>query len=296
MAKQRLDHQQAERDEVAEGVHDAFLFLQRNYIWIVALIVVASGVYIGFMVVQQRNALASGEINNSITQALIQLNEITSLTDPERRLAAVAPLVESMDKLVAQYPDHRLTSQAFYLKGRAYFESDQFEKAEEAYGRFANSAPDEESAARADIALGYTYENKSFLVEETSQRNDSLTSALGSYERAASRLPGSYTYYYALLCQARIHELQKNDARAIELYQKVLDERASPMVASAVTVEDDKPTAGSSGDLMNLIRESLVRMETQLSFQKTAQLRLAQLKGFSPDDVSVNTGAPVASP
>jgi tetratricopeptide (TPR) repeat protein len=288
MSKKQQEHEQVQHDEVAEGVHEAVVFVQKHALKLLLLVVAVLVIGLVLITRKSRESRIASEINIAITQAMIQINEIASAGDPAQRLAAAQPVVTGMDKLIEQHPENILARQALFLKGRALYEADQFEDAQAAYRKFIDQAPTQEAAARGDIALAYAYENQSFLVEDTQRQTDLLTAALGSYNNAAERLPGSYLYYYALMGQARVNEVLKKPDAAIALYQRVLDERPAPDPEDMETPAGD---GSEEGDLMDLIRQSLNQMESQMSFQKTAQLRLAQLKGENAE-----AGGEVAAP
>jgi tetratricopeptide (TPR) repeat protein len=289
MSRNQQQHEQVQHDEVAEGVHEAVVFVQKHFVLLILIVVGILVVGLGLVTKRSRDSRVASEINLAVTQAMFQLGEIGASTDSAQRVAAAQPIVTKMDELIAKYPDDVLARQALFLKGRALYESDQFEAAQEAYNQFINQAPTEEAAARGDMALGYAYENQSFLVDSGDRQTDLLTAALGSYNRAAGRVPGSYIYYYALMGQARVNELLQKPELAIALYQEVLDER--PLPGSQVVETDVEGAGGENAELMDMIRQSLKEMESQMSFQKTAQLRLAQLKGVDAGEVAAEAGS-----
>ena len=275
MAKNRLTQDELNRDELAEGVHQSVLFLHQHY---GKILIAALAVLIGILAyasIRQRDERIAGQVNNAIGNALMRLGEIEAQTDPKQRTDQADALAKSLDDAIKTYPDNRLAKQVYFLKGKALFAADRFKEAQDSYQTFINAAATPEEMARGEMALGYAYENQAFLTDNNTQQKELLRAAFSSYNRAAQIAPGSYIASYATMGQARVHEALGEKNQAIALYKKVIKERLVPSAGvAASTVDNQKET-----DLIRFLRRELQRQESQLSFQNTAQLRLASLKG-----------------
>ena len=269
MSKKQQAHEEVYRDEVAEGLQDALRFLQRHYVKIIAAVVVILLVVVVRNTSQQRQARITSELNVIASQAISEFQNVRMSTDLESRQALARQLAEELDRQIAEYGNHPLAHQLLFLKGRVLYEADLLEEAQAAYQQFTDQATTEEMRARGDIALAYAYENQSFLDPE--RQRDLLTSAMARYQTAASRVPGSYTYYYALMGQARVHELLGEDQEAIDLYHKVVTERQP---AREVTAPEGPLTTQ-----LDVMRAMLAQAMEPLSFHNSAELRLSSLMG-----------------
>jgi outer membrane protein assembly factor BamD (BamD/ComL family) len=178
MAKKASTISNVKNDEVAQGVQETLDFLRRNALALAGVAVLALVVVLAREAIVRSHEKAASAVNMAIVQGLRNLNAIMAGADSVERLQQAKALADNLDAVVAQYPGVPLANQALYIKGRALFEADQYEEAQKAYRLFIDKSSDAEMIARGELALGYTYENQSFAIEDAKRQAELLGQAL----------------------------------------------------------------------------------------------------------------------
>jgi tetratricopeptide (TPR) repeat protein len=299
MAKKASTISNVKNDEVAQGVQETLDFLRRNALALAGVAVLALVVVLAREAIVRSHEKAASAVNMAIVQGLRNLNAIMAGADSVERLQQAKALADNLDAVVAQYPGVPLANQALYIKGRALFEADQYEEAQKAYRLFIDKSSDAEMIARGELALGYTYENQSFAIEDAKRQAELLGQALQAYEKAAAPGQQSYIHGYAIMAQARVHELLHQNDKAIALYRQVVNDRPLPY-AQVLDARNAKNEAQASvSEQYKFFRENIDQGEVQIGFKQTAQLRLdrlTQAAAVKPKQASPVAATPAGTP
>lgn len=270
----KFSHEELQKDEVAEGVHELFLWMQKNKQKLIALALLLVAATLGWSVYSSHKDVVLRDSNVQMASALNDYQRLSAIEDPEQAAAALETLVANLDEMIEQYGGTTIGTEALFLKGAAYYTQDMFTEAREAYAAYRDKAGSAREAARAYIALGYTDENESFFSDQADQRN-LLDQALVNYESASARVDQeSYLRYYALMGQARVYELTRRNEEAIACYQQVMKERPAPD-SGDTKVDMSLSMGGRMGDM---IAEMIGDQQRLLSFSATARQRLERLQ------------------
>ncbi len=295
MAKRKLTHEELQRDEVAEGLQETLDSLRRNRNKLIGLAAVAILVAIVYAAVSGYQARVLRESNEMFANAMTAYARLLSAADDEQRRGALGDMITELDTLIETYGTSPLGRAATFLKGRAYYAIDDYPKAQEAYEQYLAQTQDDAQKARGEIALAYSLENESFFLDDLTEQRAKLDQARVHYELAAAASPKpSFLYYYALLGQARYHELVQEEEQAIALLEEVVAERPAP-------VTDPAAAAGPDPDEdpeLALVKMAIREREAQLSLAATARQRLERLRARQGLDEAVTevttqvTGSP----
>lgn len=291
MSKSRKEIQeQLQKDEVAETLQNIADNLRANRSLLITIGVVILVGALAILGVRSYRDSKLSDSNAKMTAAFQSYQEFVNQTDPQQREELLKSAVAKADQLATNHAGSRLGREALYLKGNIYYEANKYPEAQKAYQAYLDKAETDAERAKAQIALGYANENEAFFIPAP-KRPDKLRIAMTHFVQAADAAAGGnkanpaepYLYYYALLGQARIHELLNEDAKAIEIYELVL-KRPEP-----VTPDKDQETQGSENMLAEMIRRQIREAEGQMSFQATARLRLDRLRSTPQGQAPVTT-------
>jgi tetratricopeptide (TPR) repeat protein len=275
-----LVQKDVQRDEVAEGIQNTLQKIKESRNLLITIIIVAIVGTLLFLGVRGHNENVLNETNNLMSDALDKYADLERATDEKQRKDDLTAIVTATDNLIESHGGGKLAHEALYVRGSAYYSMDKFTEARKAYQDYIDQAKTGDEKARGEIALAYTYENEYFLDKTKTKRNN-IDNALTHYGYAAIAAKGEgaapawpYLYYYALLGQARINELTGKDAEAIKLYQQIIKDRPAPIDTS----KDEKETAAEGEGMIKMLRQYIATMESPLSIQTTAKLRLERLQ------------------
>lgn len=295
MSKARkMVQEDVQRDEVAEGIYEGLHKVQENRNRIIVALLVILGVALISMAWRSHATRQAVDSTQMLTTSVEHYRAMLDGTDQAAREKALKELLTSADSLASEFPSTKAGREALYLKGAGYYAVDQFDKAIEAYNQYLNKAENDEERARGAIALGYTYENKSFLSPEK-DRPALTKSAMDNFDRAAvyAQKDQPYLHAYAQLGQARLLELTGQNDKALALYEQVM-KRETPAPAEA---KAEKGEEEGKDMLMDLLRRQMSEGEAQMSFQATARLRAERLKAsMAPATPAATTTATQAAP
>jgi predicted negative regulator of RcsB-dependent stress response len=295
MAKMKTTPSPAEHDEVAEGVHEAVVFVQSHMMAILGAVVLAVIAILGYNYMMDARAQAAQAANNALTDGIGQLNQLIQISDPAQRKKAAEDMIAGLDKMMTEHSDSPLAVRALFLKGRAFYEIDDFDNAQKAYEQYLAKASTDAMKARGEIALGYAHENHAFLAGDPQKEAQLLKAAFDEYVKASKDAGATYLHWYAMLSMARCQEAMNRNAEAMQIYQQIIDARPAPYV------RDEDIETGDGGQNQTesaALRSILNKAQNNFSFASTAQLRLDSLKGEAEQSKTAApaVAVPVASP
>lgn len=279
MAKKlKITKQELEQDEIALTVQTLAQKASANRSRLLVLagaVILVVAVGYGYSSYRRQAVEEGSQTLNLANQLFTQLPTMQSEEDRTKGLTNV---INSLQNLIDQRPGSRAAHAALYLKGNCHYYMDEYDQAQKAYTDYTNDATDDEDRARGVLALASAQENKFYF---NPKQVNLLDEATASYEKAENLAPkGSYLQYTALLGKARILELRSRDQEAIEIYERIVKERPSPIkiVAAAPESEADGKKPLDFGEMLrNQINQSL----EPFSLEAAAKMRLESLKGAS---------------
>lgn len=273
MAK-RYTHEELQRDEVAESLKETAEAVKSHLRLIIGILIVIGIGLIVFWAIQTHRSGIQREINQQWTDAVEQYSRLIMAENISERQQIGESLIADLELMVETWPEHDLGETAQYLLAKTNYELDRYTDAQESYEAYLEMADTPTERAMGEIGLAYAFENESFFVSPEVQASK-IDTAMTHYRSAAQRVPGSYLHYYALMGQARLHELRNENEEAIALYEQVINERDVPTTLGATDPEEGE---GEEDQLLSLVRDQLQNVQSQISFQATAQLRLERLR------------------
>lgn len=283
MAKHKVTRKELEQDELAQALQNFADNLRRNRFKILILGALSIAlVGSGFFFLRNRAERASRNAQ-ILTTAIVVFDELPGLQDEATRKTRLENTISILQSVIDDSPNSISGRMALYVQGNCLFYKadpldreafmDDLEAAKEKYELYIARAKSDEERARGEIALGYTLENQLYLDEDMAK----LDQALEHYVRGADQAPeGSYLYYYALLNQARVLEVRSRDTEAMEIYQRIMADRPSP-IARATTEDATLPNDPFGGGIQELLQAQF----EPLSFYSTAKLRAERLEATS---------------
>lgn len=283
-AKHHMDREELKRDEVAETFQtlaEDFNQHRTAILATVGLLVLAIAIWSTLGRRNEAKAMENAEIFGAAHE-LIGNARFTE--DAEKRNADLQSAITSLQTLVDKRGSSPAGLHALYLQGNAYFAMDDFAAATKAFESVVQKSGSAETKASAQLALGQTLENQSFLEEAPGK----LDEAIGQYEKAAATAPtDSYLHALALMNQARVHELQGETDKAIAVYRSVVELRDLPRETIPGAGDEPEQNVETGNPFMDNLFAEAIEGATKMNFQSHAQARIDQLEASS--------GTPAAS-
>jgi hypothetical protein len=287
MAAKHIRRQDLKKDEVAETVETLVEDIQRHRTAILAVIGLLVLV-VGGNIIWSRHK-HNVELQN--TRILREAHEALSLAayteDDDQRRRNLQAAADSLQPLASGRGASPAGLHALFLQGDVYYAMEDFERAASTFERYIQTAQSAEDRARGEIALGQTFESRSFVDDDPAH----LAAALDRYERAAAGAPAdSYVHYHALLNQGRVLELQGEDDRALSIYRTIVENRPAPR-ANIPGAEQIESRRDSGNTFIESILSRALEDASQLGFAAQAQQRIdrieaARLLGRAPAEAS----------
>ena len=291
-SKRKPTHEELQRDEIADSLHDIVETIHRLKYVILAAILIIIAVAVAWRYVDVRRGERLIALNQAVTETIQDFHQLESLTEPEERQEAAASLVETLEEVIQTHGTSQpLGRFALYLKGMTHYSVDEFGPARSAFNQYLAEARNDEESARGEIALAYAYENEGFFPADPESQRSLLDLAQNHYLRASgiARQPHPYLHYYAVLGQARVHEAIGENQEALDLYRQILEERPPRELEP---IEDIEAPDRQQRALIRMLARMMREAEEPLSLTATAQLRLERLEarmGIAPDEGPVTT-------
>ncbi len=297
MAKiqRKTSHEELQRDEIADGVHDVIEGVYHQRYRILALVVVLIVVALGIYLYNASREATQRALNSEIATAMESYFALEAQTEVDQRAAQAEALVAQLDEIGAEYSmGLPLGRFAIYIKGMTHYAVDNFGEARRTYAEYLEQANTSEERARGEIAMAYAYENEGFFPAEPQAQRELLDQALAHYQQAAEVADGEqpYLYYYALLGQARALEAVGRNDEAIALYQRVIDER--PL--EVTEVEAQETVDAQARAMFEMVSRMLRETEEQIGLAATARLRLERLQARTGTGPAVETVITTVAP
>ena len=294
----RLEHEELERDEIAEGFHDTLEAIHRHRWTILTGLVVLVALILAVQMWVSLRQSRQVALTSAVSTMLERYGQLESLA-PEARADEARALLTDLEPYIADYSGSTLGNAFLLIKGRVHYLLDEYEPARAAFEQYTETAEDPEQRARGLIAVAYTFENQSFFpTTGTLTQRDLLDRALNHYELAAQTAGDTYGYLgaYALLGEARIHELLGDTEKAAGLYREVIEQR--PLPTPDADEDAQQAAEGDQAEAFKYVQDQIREREDQLSLASTAKLRLERLEaraGLAEPTVTTTVTAPEAA-
>lgn len=291
----RLEQQELERDEIADGFHDTMEAIHRHRWTILTGLVVLVALILAVQMWVSLRQSRQVALTSAVSTMFERYAQLESLA-PEARTDEARALLTDLEPYIADYSGSALGNTFLLIKGRIHYLLDEYEPARTAYEEYTEKAEDAEQRARGLIAVAYTFENQSFFpTTGTLTQRDLLDRALNNYELAAQSAGDTFGYLsaYALLGEARIHELLGDTEKAAGLYREVIERR--PLSTPEANEDEQRDMEGDQAEMLRYIQNQIREREDQLSLASTAQLRLERLEaraGLAEPTVTTTVTAP----
>lgn len=224
-----------EETPILDHLEMATIWLKDNFNKVAYLAAIVGVVWIGYIVwgqQKEKNILAANDLLFDAETALATAIG-TAPWGSADRAAKAQEAIAAADKTIAEFSGTEVARRALLLKGDAYFNmgddassgaAPNTLKAIEIYEEFLRTATTEEDKATANLALGYAYENKFFLLKDGSAFEPSIA----NYEKVRSNPAAGFLKYEAMNAIARMYEFQGKTQEATQLYLEVYKARYRP--------------------------------------------------------------------
>lgn len=277
--KSRPTHEQLQRDEIADSFHETLELIHDNRRTILMAVLALILLAVAIFAYSNHRTNVKNELNMRVASLISAYDRIQAIPDAKTRTDATKNLINELDTTIKDYDtDTVLSRAALYLKGMAHYSLDQFPEARADYEKFVKAAETAEERARGEIALAYAYENQAFFPTTGTLTARSLIDDAIKHYKAAQQIArdeAPYLHDYAMLGEARCHEVSGNTDKAAELYSKVLKDRPAP---TPVATPEEKEGQDVQSVYAKMLRERIKDAESQITLAATAQQRLDRLQ------------------
>ena len=216
---------QSRKKQIAEDTaDDQFLveankaadWTEKNLKSIVMALGAVAAVVAAVLVFQEMNERSKSEATGKLTKAIVEYREITDFqkvltsTQPEKLVEGAKNALPAFEAVISG--KEAGSDLAKLYAADLEFRAGAYEKAEALYKDFLATA------ANDDIVRFIALEGAGYAAEELKNYD----AALAYFEQLTS-LPGDFYLDYGLKHVARIHELKKDDAKALATYKQLLE-------------------------------------------------------------------------
>lgn len=277
MSHIKINKKALKKDEVRTFGLNAWDYFEEHQ---KTILIIAGAIVVLFIIwkiynVQKQNVMR--EANLLFSQAANSFQTGLNSEQKEQKEQEFQKCLDSCNRILSDYRSSPLAANALYVKGSALFfkanaspdGAKELDEPISIFNEFINSVSSNEEKAVGYVALGYAYENKNFLSED----KQLLNAAVSAYEKAIELGKDKAAGAEAMLCKARLMELQYKDDEAAALLEKVKTDRKHPVVFGG------KDEAYSKDPQMNFIFQQLKNMENYYSYSQMAQFSLDRLQG-----------------
>lgn len=273
----KINKKALKQDEVRTFGLNAWDYIEKHQ---KTLLIAAGAIVVLFIVwklynVQKQNVMR--EANLLFSQAANSFQTALLSDQKEQKEQELQKCLDNCNRILSDYRSSPLASNALYVKGSALFfkanaspdGAKELDEPISIFNEFINRVSSREEKAVGYVALGYAYENKYFLTED----KQLLDAAVSAYEKAIDLGKDKAAGAEAMLCKARLMELQYKDDQAAALLEKVKTDRKRQAALGAKGDTDFKDPQ------MNFMSQQLKNMENYYSFSQMAQFSLDRLQG-----------------
>lgn len=263
-----------EETPILDHIEMATIWLKDNFNKVAYLAAFVGIVWIGYIVwgqQKEKNILAANDLLFDAETALATAIGTAPWGSADRAVKA-QEAIATADKTIAEFAGTEVARRALLLKGDAYFNmgddassggAPNTLKAIEVYEEFLRGATTDEDKATANLALGYAYENKFFLLKDGTAFEPSIS----HYEKVRGNPAAGFLKYEAMNAIARMYEFQGKTQEATQLYLEVYKARYRP----EPSMED---LAGNQNKFMVSQLRNLAQAFTVGHTARTALLKL----------------------
>ncbi len=140
----------------------------------------------------------------------------------------------AVKKLDSEAGGTHVATQGDMVEARALLDTGKYDEAEGLYRAYVKHAPNDVVKTIAREGIGYALEAKAMAQTDPSARQAGLKAALEAFKQMQPEEKGP-RWLYALYHEARLSATLGDNARAAELYQKILDSEPTTDVESLAT-------------------------------------------------------------
>lgn len=232
MAKVKVTRKDLKRDELRDFWFDLTQWYEkrRTLVWAVVAAVVLLLVIARAWGNYRENRRI--EANSQYSDAALEYQSALAAPDDETRRAQLQTAEARASDLRNRYPGTVAARQALLLQGNVNFmmnelgESTYTERALQQFSEFYETAGSADERATGLISMAYCYEDLLFndILSHGGRPSDPSLGdqALDFYTRGAEAAESDALKRQAMLGQARIHEVQLNALKAIEIYDEII--------------------------------------------------------------------------
>lgn len=294
----KLDREELQRDEVAEGIHGAYEWSAGVWSRYRTLILIAAALIllavVAFSIVNARHQRRIARTNELLAQSMQSLNQALTTQDQDERAALLDEAVTTAEDLIETYGGSDLVRPALFVQGSAHALEGEFEQATRAFEAYLDRALEDPDRARGRIALASMIENQSFLIDDPVDRAARLEEARDLFGVAASEAaPDSYLYYHARMGEARTLAALERPDEAATIYREVAEEHPPEQV-----LPDWTGFAREGEFALEFGERALENVMPKLTFGGVARYELDRLASapLPTRPVPVETPAPIPTP
>lgn len=273
MAHVKITKKDLKGDELRSFGTNAYDYIQKHPKPIMIILAAICVVLIGFKIysIQKRSVLRETNLLFSEATNSFQLGIMSE--KPEDRINSLNRCIENSKRIISDYGSSDIADYALYLQASASFfkssSATDYDEAIRIFNQYIEQAGSDKEKAMGYVGLGYSYENKYFLSEDS----QILALAITAYENAIELGKDMAVGAEAKLCKGRLLELQYKDDQAALLYQSVKENRNyTPLVPSPAEEKFSDPQ-------LNMMFTQLNTMKDLFTFSQSAQFALERLEG-----------------
>jgi len=239
MPKAHISRHELKRDELRDFGANLLEFYEKRRVTLWAVIGVAVALW---AIVKVWGAYSEGKSRESqghLSESLNLLETALTVTDkPEQRTQLLQQAAQNCEILRSHYPGSLAAREALLIKGSALFFMNSPEAALRDFTEYRETSDTPEDRARANISLGYCYENQFF--DSGMQDINAGKQALNSYQQAVAASNDPYWKHRGQLGEARIMEVLGELKDAITIYEQIVADADAAKDLDLKRFGDDK--------------------------------------------------------
>lgn len=286
MAREKLKKQdlRLKENEFLTWTMQAETWLAQNYQMLIGMVVVALALFAAVSFFKSRRARVIAEDNAAYAVAQTYTYTIPYYVGEElqtQRDQIVSEANTKINDLIGKAGTKPLGRSALFLKASLHYEMREYDSAISAATNFLNIAATSEERAKGNLLLGYCFESKvnDELMKPSGvdqlQADAWRAQAAEAFQKAAAAAKGTYLEYEALMCQARVLDMQGKYADSLALLDRVKSERNwfDEYYKKAAKYDSELPIAS--------FLKSLEEGQRFMTFHELASLYEKRLEGLT---------------
>ncbi len=186
---------------------------------------IAAGVLAGLLVLATGAFFYSRHVEQQAEKLYLKAYELQySTTARDSSRGSLAPVLAAYEEVIRTHPRSLAAANAHYMLGNLYYRIGDYDRSQSSFEAFLDKA------TRKHVLIPFAYTGLGYCHEAKQE----YEKALVAFEKAAKKDAGGLLTGVSYGNMARIYEEMKDPKKALEFYQKALENISDPSMAAFI--------------------------------------------------------------